>query len=113
MRHRVSGFSPRERLDVGERSLDDAPDGAVRVVGVVRRHDHVGEAQQHVVGDKRPEVVALRRGIGAKDSSEEHTSELQSLMRKSYAVLCLKKKNNKSNHNTTTDQYSQKHISNN
>src|SRR3546814_2353036 len=30
--------------------------------------------------------------------SEEHTSELQSLMRISYAVFCLKKKNNK--HNT-------------
>src|SRR3546814_9440638 len=27
--------------------------------------------------------------------SEEHTSELQSLMRTSYAVFCLKKKNNK------------------
>src|SRR3546814_9155269 len=32
--------------------------------------------------------------------SEEHTSELQSLMRISYAVLCLKKKNNKTTHNT-------------
>src|SRR3546814_5149917 len=31
--------------------------------------------------------------------SEEHTSELQSLMRSSYAVFCLKKK-----HNTTTQQ---------
>src|SRR3546814_7293573 len=31
--------------------------------------------------------------------SEEHTSELQSLMRISYAVFCLKKKN--INHNTT------------
>src|SRR3546814_4768323 len=31
--------------------------------------------------------------------SEEHTSELQSLMRISYAVFCLKKKNN--NHTTT------------
>src|SRR3546814_6054014 len=29
--------------------------------------------------------------------SEEHTSELQSLMRISYAVFCLKKKNKKSN----------------
>src|SRR3546814_6401030 len=28
-----------------------------------------------------------------KERSEEHTSELQSLMRSSYAVLCLKKKN--------------------
>src|SRR3546814_3141908 len=30
--------------------------------------------------------------------SEEHTSELQSLMRTSYAVFCLKKKKNKNNH---------------
>src|SRR3546814_1217965 len=29
------------------------------------------------------------------ERSEEHTSELQSLMRISYAVFCLKKKNNK------------------
>src|SRR3546814_2911850 len=33
--------------------------------------------------------------------SEEHTSELQSLMRISYAVFCLKKKNNKH----TTNKY--------
>src|SRR3546814_1344632 len=33
----------------------------------------------------------LRRGIYA-NRSEEHTSELQSLMRISYAVFCLKKK---------------------
>src|SRR3546814_1733496 len=31
--------------------------------------------------------------IGPGDRSEEHTSELQSLMRLSYAVFCLKKKN--------------------
>src|SRR3546814_3986763 len=33
--------------------------------------------------------------------SEEHTSELQSLMRISYAVFCLKKKNNDTNQKTT------------
>src|SRR3546814_4955108 len=32
-----------------------------------------------------------------KFRSEEHTSELQSLMRISYAVFCLKKKNNQNN----------------
>src|SRR3546814_9713051 len=32
--------------------------------------------------------------------SEEHTSELQSLMRISYAVFCLKKKNNKTQQTT-------------
>src|SRR3546814_154569 len=31
---------------------------------------------------------------GVKDRSEEHTSELQSLMRNSYAVFCLKKQKN-------------------
>src|SRR3546814_7547913 len=35
--------------------------------------------------------------------SEEHTSELQSLMRISYAVFCLKKKNN--NHNIPQAKY--------
>src|SRR3546814_3805301 len=34
-----------------------------------------------------------------KRRSEEHTSELQSLMRISYAVFCLKKKNNKAKTN--------------
>src|SRR3546814_9834203 len=40
-----------------------------------------------------------RRKLG--DRSEEHTSELQSLMRISYAVFCLKKKNKKHQHTTT------------
>src|SRR3546814_2426750 len=34
------------------------------------------------------------------ERSEEHTSELQSLMRISYAVFCLKKKHTTTNHNT-------------
>src|SRR3546814_1283966 len=42
-----------------------------------------GSVDQGVIG----RLVKLR--------SEEHTSELQSLMRISYAVFCLKKKNNK------------------
>src|SRR3546814_5753266 len=33
-------------------------------------------------------------GLSPYRRSEEHTSELQSLMRSSYAVFCLKKKNN-------------------
>src|SRR3546814_9840489 len=34
-------------------------------------------------------------GRSARERSEEHTSELQSLMRNSYAVFCLKQKNHK------------------
>src|SRR3546814_4764359 len=40
---------------------------------------------------------------GAEPRSEEHTSELQSLMRSSYAVFCLKKKKRKQ-HKTTLHQ---------
>src|SRR3546814_8039705 len=38
------------------------------------------------------------RRSSRRHRSEEHTSELQSLMRISYAVFCLKKKKNKSIH---------------
>src|SRR3546814_6474077 len=37
--------------------------------------------------------------VGLQSRSEEHTSELQSLMRISYAVFCLKKKNTNTNNN--------------
>src|SRR3546814_1128509 len=39
------------------------------------------------------EAELIPKRVGTR--SEEHTSELQSLMRISYAVFCLKKKNNK------------------
>src|SRR3546814_9846770 len=42
-------------------------------------------------------------GYSAIERSEEHTSELQSLMRISYAVFCLKKKNITKRH-VKTDQ---------
>src|SRR3546814_6234978 len=42
-------------------------------------------------GSSRPTV--RRRCCSSATRSEEHTSELQSLMRISYAVFCLKKKN--------------------
>src|SRR3546814_4434887 len=47
------------------------------------------------------EVLLVRRpfGVIGEPRSEEHTSELQSLMRISYAVFCLKKKNYNENKN--------------
>src|SRR3546814_7408514 len=41
--------------------------------------------------------VAYRMAPHAAERSEEHTSELQSLMRISYAVFCLKKKKQQTN----------------
>src|SRR3546814_1828524 len=43
--------------------------------------------------------------LGRPVRSEEHTSELQSLMRISYAVFCLKKKNIKQNHDSKSDKH--------
>src|SRR3546814_10266434 len=43
---------------------------------------------------RRQAGFRLRAATGAPGRSEEHTSELQSLMRISYAVFCLKKKKN-------------------
>src|SRR3546814_1725351 len=46
------------------------------------------------VADRAPEVSEeLLAELDRARRSEEHTSELQSLMRISYAVFCLKKKN--------------------
>src|SRR3546814_6597332 len=61
-------------------------------------------------------VHRFGKGIGLQraalgERSEEHTSELQSLMRISYAVFCLKKKNNHlktlSTHNRLNTSYKQ------
>src|SRR3546814_3846301 len=45
--------------------------------------------------------IALQLGPLAVHRSEEHTSELQSLMRISYAVFCLKKNNTTHTHQNT------------
>src|SRR3546814_10539427 len=55
-----------------------------------------GEARLHrKVGLRQEDGVApvARGGVGCVGRSEEHTSELQSLMRISYAVFCLITKN--------------------
>src|SRR3546814_8130511 len=75
---------------------------------VDRPLDHVGrlgDAERAAVGDAARRLVGVdavdrhmgrRNVVGAgadiEERSEEHTSELQSLMRISYAVFCLKKK---------------------
>src|SRR3546814_7137802 len=56
-----------------------------------------------VFDDGTPTRIPVGRGIqleavGTRQRSEEHTSELQSLMRISYAVFCLKKKTTKEEH---------------
>src|SRR3546814_5283266 len=63
----------------------------------------------HTVEKQINETLFLHKGMNrdqARRRSEEHTSELQSLMRISYAVFCLKKKNTRNNHtNRNYDTY--------
>src|SRR3546814_2353927 len=46
-------------------------------------------------------LVDAAEAVGTRARSEEHTSELQSLMRISYSVFCLKKKKTTKPHNHT------------
>src|SRR3546814_9630196 len=65
------------------------------------RSRHLGDLVRPKMLDDLVERSALGRSSPASSQtgrpacfrSEEHTSELQSLMRSSYAVFCLKKKN--------------------
>src|SRR3546814_5862158 len=57
---------------------------------VVGRVDAADLRLENTVGQVAPDL--LDRAAHILDRSEEHTSELQSLMRLSYAVFCLKKK---------------------
>src|SRR3546814_1755613 len=77
------------KLDDAAFPTHDLPDGRREL----KPADGVGKA---VVVGEHDDLMSAR---GAGQRSEEHTSELQSLMRISYAVFCLNKKTNPSTHN--------------
>src|SRR3546814_9927347 len=80
-RRRPGRVEPDRRRDLGEHAMV----AHVAIVGEMRAEQRELEVRLH------PGRARLR--------SEEHTSELQSLMRISYAVFCLKKnKNTKPTH---------------
>src|SRR3546814_5902201 len=83
--------------------------GEARGVDGGRGDDHLQVAaplqQLLQVAEQEIDVETALVGLVDDDGvvrSEEHTSELQSLMRISYAVFCLKKKNNSQYINTQT-----------
>src|SRR3546814_7079136 len=79
---RTDTLFPYTTLFRSHRAVDGQhPAPAVGEGADTRQHDAIGAAHDFRIGGDRH-----RR-------SEEHTSELQSLMRISYAVFCLKKKN--------------------
>src|SRR3546814_2633417 len=83
------------------RSLDSAPDRTCACAPVPSLA--ISESSRSAT----PRICGLGWGerLNASSRSEEHTSELQSLMRISYAVFCLKKK--KKNKYVTQEQSTQ------
>src|SRR3546814_1812485 len=75
-------FRSAARRGLSRLALAD-PQRTLSPVSGGRRHDH------------RERIAQARTLVGRRGRSEEHTSELQSLMRISYAVFCLKKKQHK------------------
>src|SRR3546814_5305983 len=96
----------REALLLDRFAVDD--DAPVRIRPVAQGVDQPGrrgEAKAAIAGGegcirdhfglvRRQSISLFDRLAKRRDRSEEHTSELQSLMRISYAVFCLKKKKN-------------------
>src|SRR3546814_5283978 len=96
-----------ETVEQGEIMSDGepSPHDILRLQGVTALANYLVKEIQDVyrlqgvkINDKHIETIVrqmLRKVEIAEPRSEEHTSELQSLMRISYAVFCLKKKTHK------------------
>src|SRR3546814_7200786 len=86
--HVEAGRRTTETLEIG---------GVEQLFRCSHGFDRIARADPRQQGDQRQRLHShLTKSVAAERTqrSEEHTSELQSLMRISYAVFCLKKKNN-------------------
>src|SRR3546814_3718954 len=109
------GQHPLQALELADRPAELLAPAAVGqrllvgALGDAERHGGRPDALGVVGGHERAEAAAqaLRR---LQQRSEEHTSELQSLMRISYAVFCLKQTKihtHESNNDIYADEYTQ------
>src|SRR3546814_4526679 len=93
-RSAVSGFSAQGQAASVTRGVPTA--GRIANGAIVEREINFALSRMETVriALRNPDFTTSRRIAQAINArSEEHTSELQSLMRISYAVFCLKKKN--------------------
>src|SRR3546814_8706686 len=94
----LAGLAQRlDHVEAGGGKRGDAfrsggcPDGPGRERGLRGKRGRLADGQQpELVVRRAQRLAAVLRAFDPR--SEEHTSELQSLMRISYAVFCLKKK---------------------
>src|SRR3546814_1532618 len=95
-------LSKRPELDRSNHHPRERPRATARHCRKVYCHrKRVGRTQLSALLDRYGLVLSLlqRKRKSRLYRSEEHTSELQSLMRISYAVFCLKKKKQYYNNN--------------
>src|SRR3546814_3716540 len=78
----------KPRAEAGKLGCGGRIDRRGARLGLLRRPATVGYARNFRRVDRQPDGARTLQAL----RSEEHTSELQSLMRSSYAVFCLKKK---------------------
>src|SRR3546814_4690880 len=91
--HVLAGVEPvDDRVDDARGAVDDVQRRVEAFLDDLARGELGGILVGHPAGVDAVHVDAVAVVIGR---SEEHTSELQSLMRISYAVFCLKKKTHK------------------
>src|SRR3546814_1408023 len=86
----VTVLEPRQRLEPPNVKCNHV---SARSMEILRRLGVAGAVRQAGLPADYPHDIAYRTTATGQERSEEHTSELQSLMRISYAVFCLKKKN--------------------
>src|SRR3546814_2760537 len=92
LRERLAAIPPPSRTRFGSPPLHIAEPGAESSPG--KRKGRSARSSAGGAGGGNPRNFTRKRRCGGRARrSEEHTSELQSLMRNSYAVFCLKKNN--------------------
>src|SRR3546814_5738675 len=95
MRQRLAGFG------VGDQVVEEGPLAAQGLQRPVRLDAAMVDAARQI--EKPFGAVAEMRREPDRVRSDEHTSELQSLMRSSYAVFCLDKKHITTHSTRTAD----------
>src|SRR3546814_5427407 len=88
----ICSFSSEDDIRAAVSSSEKGARYARRVMAIEEKHDHTILPLRSRGKGKPPEKRWIKDIVKDLVRSEEHTSELQSLMRISYAVFCLKKK---------------------
>src|SRR3546814_7669035 len=98
----------RDHFDAGQPKPQGPPPNARIEVDCLRRSCFLTHTTPELIRG-HPSIDPLCQLQDLFIRSEEHTSELQSLMRISYAVFCLKKKKKNTQINNNTMNYSIQH----